>query len=76
MRRLVEYIVKGLVDHPQDVEVAEIPLAESTVYEIHVAPSDLGKVIGKGGRVANAIRAVAKAVAQKDRRRVAVEIAD
>lgn len=74
MKSLIEYLVKALVDDPEQVSVTEVPGEESTTYEVHVAPSDLGKVIGKQGRIANALRTVAKAVAMKEKRKVYVEI--
>lgn len=74
MKSLIEYLVKALVDEPEHVTVTEVPGEESTTYEVHVAPSDLGKVIGKQGRIANALRTVAKAVAMKEKRKVYVEI--
>lgn len=74
MKSLIEYLVKALVDEPDHVSVTEVPGEESTTYEVHVAPSDLGKVIGKQGRIANALRTVAKAVAMKEKRKVYVEI--
>ena len=74
MKSLIEYLVKALVDDPEQVSVTEVPGEESTTYEVHVAPADLGKVIGKQGRIANALRTVAKAVAMKEKRKVYVEI--
>jgi len=71
---LIEYLVKNLVDEPEHVNVMEIPGDESTTFEIRVAPSDLGKVIGKQGRIANALRTVAKAAAMKNKQKVYVEI--
>ena len=74
MKPLIEYLVKELVDEPEHVVVNELPGEESTTYEVHVAPADLGKVIGKQGRIANALRTVAKAVAMKDKKKVYLEI--
>ena len=74
MKALIEYLVKALVDEPSEVSVTEVPGEESTTYEVHVAPNDLGKVIGKQGRIANALRTVAKAVAMKEKRKVYLEI--
>jgi len=71
---MIEYLVKALVDEPEQVSITEQPGEESTTYEVHVAPSDLGKVIGKQGRIANALRTVAKAVAMKDKKKIYVEI--
>ncbi len=74
MKALIEYLVKALVDEPSEVSITEVPGEESTTYEVHVAPNDLGKVIGKQGRIANALRTVAKAVAMKEKRKVYLEI--
>jgi predicted RNA-binding protein YlqC (UPF0109 family) len=71
---LIEYLVKALVDEPGEVSITEVPGDESTTFEVHVAPNDLGKVIGKQGRIANALRTVAKAVAMKEKRKVYLEI--
>lgn len=70
----MEYIVRQLVDSPDAVEVIEIPGDEAITYEVRVAADDLGKVIGKQGRIANAIRTIVKAVAMKDKQKVFVEI--
>jgi len=74
VKQTVEYLVKALVDSPEDVQVDEIPGEEATTYEVRVAADDLGKVIGKQGRIANALRTIVKAVAMKDKRKVYVEI--
>ncbi len=74
MQQLIEYLVKELVDEPEHVVITEVPQEESTTYEVRVAPNDLGKVIGKQGRIANALRTVAKAAAMKHKRKVYVEI--
>lgn len=74
MKQTVEYLVKALVDSPDDVQVDEIPGEEATTYEVRVAADDLGKVIGKQGRIANALRTIVKAIAMKDKRKVYVEI--
>jgi hypothetical protein len=74
IQALIEYLVKGLVDEPERVRVAEVAGPVSTTYEIHVAPDDLGKVIGKQGRIANALRTVAKASAMRHKHKVYVEI--
>jgi predicted RNA-binding protein YlqC (UPF0109 family) len=73
---LLEFIVRALVEHPEEVEVEELEEDGDLVYEISVADDDLGRVIGKGGRVANAIRTVAKAAAVRMDRRVVVDILD
>jgi predicted RNA-binding protein YlqC (UPF0109 family) len=71
---LLEYLVKALVDEPEQVFITEVPAEETTTYEVRVSPNDLGKVIGKQGRIANALRTVVKSVAMKDKRKVYVEI--
>ena len=77
MRDLVEFVVRALVDDPDSVRVEELDEAGTTVLEVHVAQPDLGRVIGREGRVANAIRTLAKAAATaQDAGRVSVEIAD
>jgi len=74
VQQLIEYLVKELVDEPDSVSITEIPQEDATTYEVRVAPSDLGKVIGKQGRIANALRTVAKAAAMKQKRKIYVEI--
>ncbi len=77
MRDLVEYLVRALVDDPDAVRVDEIEADGATVLEVHVGDGDLGRVIGREGRVANAIRTVAKAAATaQDGGRVMVEIVE
>ncbi len=73
---LLEFLVKALVEEPDEVEVEELEEEGDLVYEISVADGDLGRVIGKGGRVANAIRTIAKAAAVRIDRRVIVDILD
>ncbi len=74
MRELVEVIAKALVDNPESVVVTEKSEGKTTVVEVHVADSDMGKVIGKQGRIAKAIRAVVKAAAAKEDKKVVVDI--
>ncbi len=74
MRELVETIAKALVDYPDEVVVTETQKEKALYIELHVASSDMGKVIGKQGRIAKAIRAVVKAAAVKDDKRVIVDI--
>jgi predicted RNA-binding protein YlqC (UPF0109 family) len=73
---LLEFLVRALVEDPDAVEVEELEEDGDLIYEISVAEDDLGRVIGKGGRVANAIRTVAKAAAVRLDRRVVVDILD
>ena len=75
MRELVETIAKALVDHPEEVVVTEKTEGNALVLEVKVADSDMGKVIGKQGRIAKAIRAVVKAAAAKEDKKVIVDIA-
>jgi predicted RNA-binding protein YlqC (UPF0109 family) len=74
LKETVEYIVRELVDIPDEVNVTEIPGDEAITYEVRVAADDLGKVIGKQGRIANALRTIVKAVAMKNKQKVYVEI--
>lgn len=73
MKELVEVLVKSLVDAPDQVQVDQVDSSRSVVLEVRVAENDMGKVIGRQGRVARAIRTVVKAAAVKDGRRVSVE---
>ena len=74
MIELVEIIAKSLVDHPEAVEVTETTDNQTTVLQLKVAPEDMGKVIGKQGRIAKALRTVVKAAATKANKKVVVEI--
>ena len=74
MKELVEVIAKSLVENPEEVTVTERQSGKTTVVELKVAPSDMGKVIGKQGRIAKAIRAVVKAAASKEDKKVVVDI--
>ncbi len=74
MKELVEVIAKALVDNPDEVTVEEKIEGKNIKLELHVAPSDMGKVIGKQGRIAKAIRCVVKAASTKDDLRVDVDI--
>ncbi len=76
MTELLEFLVRALVEDPQAVVVEELEEDGDLIYEITVAEGDLGRVIGKGGRVANAIRTIAKAAAVRIDRRVIVDILD
>ena len=75
MKELLLYIARSLVDHPDQVSVTELE-GEETVLELRVAPEDMGKVIGRRGRIAREIRAVVKAVAQRQGKKVSVDIVD
>ena len=74
MQALVEYIAKALVDNPDKVEVKEIVGERTLIYEVHVGEGDLGKIIGKEGRTAKAIRAIIAAAGMKVGKRAQVEI--
>ena len=76
MKELVEVIAKALVDDPESVVVNEREEKKTTVLEVRVAESDMGKVIGKQGRIAKAIRSVVKAAAAKEDKNVIVDIMD
>ena len=75
-RELVEYIVKTLVAKPDDVKIDVVQGERSTIRELHVGPEDLGRVIGKSGRIAQAMRTLLTAMAAKTGRRVVLEIID
>ena len=74
MKELVEVIAKALVDNPVEVVVTQKGEGRNITVELHVAADDMGKVIGKQGRIAKAIRSVVKAASTKDNKRVDVEI--
>lgn len=74
MKQLLEHIVKALVDEPEKVEVQQLEGERSIILELRVAPDDMGKVIGKQGRIARAIRTVVNAAETEGNRRVMVEI--
>ena len=74
MLELIRYIAQSLVENPDQVEVVEKEGADSIIYELHVAPDDIGKVIGRQGRIAKAIRTVVKAATAKSEKPVFVEI--
>ncbi len=76
MKELVEVIAKSLVDHPEEVVVTEREGDRALIVELSVAKSDMGKVIGKKGRIAKAIRAVVKAASMREDKKVIVEIAE
>ena len=74
MKELIEYMAKALVDDPDSVLVEEIEGTSATIYELRVASEDMGRVIGKQGRVANAMRVLLRAAAARQGRRVTLEI--
>ncbi len=75
MHALIEYMARSLVDDPAQVQVTEVENRGALVmYELHVAPDDMGRVIGKNGRVANAMRALVRVVAAREGKRVQLEI--
>ena len=76
MKELLTYIAQNLVDRPDAVSVTEYPGESETVLELRVAPEDMGKVIGRQGRIAKEIRALMRSVAQRQGKKVSVEIVD
>ena len=76
MKELLLYIARSLVDHPEQVTVTEVGEAEDLTLELRVAPEDMGKVIGRQGRIAKEIRALMRSVAQRQGTKVSVEIVD
>lgn len=74
MKELVTVIAKALVDHPDEVRVNEVEQDHVMIYELHVHSDDIGKVIGKQGRIAKALRTVVSSAAVKQNKRVTVEI--
>ena len=76
MRELIELIIKGIVDNPDKVEINEIIGEKSSIFEVKVDSSDIGKVIGRQGRNIKSIRTILNAAAQKDDKRVVLEIVE
>ena len=74
MKEVLEIIAKSLVDNPDEVSITEVEGEQSTILELRVAAGDMGKVIGKQGRIARAIRTVVKAAASRESNHVVVEI--
>ncbi len=74
MHELVTMLVKGLVDQPEEVVVTKVEGERSIIFEVRVAADDLGKVIGKGGRIANALRTLVRAAGTKERKSIWVDI--
>lgn len=76
MKELLTYVARNLVDHPDQVCVSQLDENGEMVLELHVAPEDMGKVIGRQGRIAKEIRTLIRSVAQRSGKRVSVEIVD
>lgn len=76
MNELIDFMAKGLVEHPDQVTVEEEDDRDRIIYYLHVADSDMGKVIGKEGRIANAMRTLLKVAATRTNTRVSLEIGD
>ena len=76
MKELLTYIIQSLVENPDEVSVTERKAEGETVFEVRVAEGDMGKVIGRQGRIVNEIRVLMKAVAQRKGKKVSVEIMD
>ena len=74
MKELLEYLAKSLVDNPDEVQVKLLEAEKTVVLELRVSPEDMGKIIGKQGRIAQSIRTVIRAAAVKEGKRVVVEI--
>lgn len=75
-RETLEFVVSYLVDHPNEVRIEEDDTGRAVLYELYVHPDDVGKVIGRNGRIARAIRSVVKAAALRENRNAIVEIVD
>jgi len=76
LKELIELIIKGIVDNPDKVEINEVIGEKSSIYEVRVGSDDIGKVIGRQGRNIKSIRTIVNAAAQKDDRRVVIEIVE
>ena len=74
MKEFIEYVARGLVDHPEDVQVEEDRWGGRIIYRLTVAESDMGKVIGKGGRIAHALRSMLKVGSARDGVRMSLDI--
>jgi len=74
MKELLEHLAKSLVDHPEEVKINEIVGDRTIIFELSVAPDDMGKIIGKQGRIAKSIRTIVSAAAVKEAKKVIVEI--
>ena len=76
MKELLTYLIQNLVDHPDEVSVTERASGSETVFEVRVADGDMGKVIGRQGRIIKEVRILMKAVAQRKGKKVSVEVLD
>ena len=76
MKEMLEALVKSLVDFPEKVEITEVPSEKVTTLELRVDPSDMGKIIGRQGRIIKAVRTLMKAYATKENKRLNVEIVE
>lgn len=76
MKELLEFIIKSLVDSPENVDINVVDGSRSVIFEVKVSPEDIGKIIGREGRIAKAIRTIVKAAAIKEGKRATVEIID
>ncbi len=76
MKELLTYLIQNLVDHPEEVSVTERASGSETVFEVRVADGDMGKVIGRQGRIIKEVRVLMKAVAQRKGKKVSVEVLD
>lgn len=74
MKELIEYIARSLVDRPDQVKVTQVEGEQSVIFELQVAQEDMGKIIGKEGRIANAIRTLLKVAAAREGKRAVLEI--
>ncbi len=76
MKEVLDLMIRNLVDNPEEVSIKELNGEKSVVYEVKVAEDDMGKVIGKQGRVARAVRAIMKSIASKEDKKVTIEFID
>ncbi len=74
MKDLLELLIKSIVDSPEDIRITEAEMEKTIVYEIRVNPNDVGKVIGKHGRIINAIRTIIRSATTKDGKKVTIEL--
>lgn len=74
MKELLEYVARALVDNPEEVSVSQVEGERSIILELKVAPDDMGKIIGKNGRIAEALRTIVNAAAKKEGKRISIDI--